>query len=294
MRSNPLSIAFIIRPSNFVVRADHAALRWLLFATVLIAVAPARADEEAGERFYQPVKRPAVPEVNQKGLIKNAIDHFVLAKLESLGLTLSEPADKLTLLRRVTFDLTGLPPTADEQTAFVNDRSPAAYERVVDRLLDSPRYGEHMAQDWLDLVRYAETAGFKSDEERPDAFRYRDYVIRAFNDDLPYDRFVRQQLAGDELEPDNVDAIVATGYLRLYPEESNASNFKLCRQNILDDVTEVTGLALMGMTFGCAKCHDHKFDPDTASRLLRAGVVFCGAVAAKRSADCHGRRGRNV
>ncbi len=261
MRSNALSSVIIIRPSNFLNRANYLAAMALICATALFAVSSVRAGEETGERFYQPVKRPAVPEVKQKGIIKNPIDNFVLAKLERLGLALGEPADKLTLLRRVTFDLTGLPPTANEQTAFVNDGSPAAYDRVVDRLLESPRYGEHMAQDWLDLVRYAETAGFKSDEERPDAFRYRDYVIRAFNDDLPYDRFVRQQLAGDELEPENVDAIVATGYLRLYPEESNASNFKLCRQNILDDVTEVTGLALMGMTFGCAKCHDHKFDP---------------------------------
>jgi hypothetical protein len=265
MLAKPLSALLIPRRSNIVACA--------IIAAVMFAGFDSRADDD-GERFYKPVKRPAVPEVKQKELVKNAIDQFVLAKLEAVGLSLSKPADKLTLLRRVTFDLTGLPPTADEQTAFVNDRSPAAYERVVDRLLDSPRYGEHMAQDWLDLVRYAETAGFKSDEERPDAFRYRDYVIRVFNDDLPYDRFVRQQIAGDELEPENVDAIVATGYLRLYPEESNASNFKLCRQNILDDVTEVTGLALLGMTFGCAKCHDHKFDPILQSDFYELESFF--------------------
>jgi hypothetical protein len=266
MVAKPLWALFITRRSNIIACA-------VVTAAALIAGSVARADDD-GDRFYKAVKRPTPPEVKQKELVKNPIDRFVLAKLEEVGLSLSKPADKLTLLRRVTFDLTGLPPTAEEQAEFVNDSSPAAYERVVDRLLDSPRYGEHMAQDWLDLVRYAETAGFKSDEERPDTFRYRDYVIRAFNDDLSYDRFVRQQIAGDELEPDNVDAIVATGYLRLYPEESNASNFKLCRQNILDDVTEVTGLALMGMTFGCAKCHDHKFDPILQSDFYELESFF--------------------
>ncbi len=223
---------------------------------------------------FNTVARPAVPNVKNKAVIKNAIDNFILDRLEGQQLSLSEPAAKLALLRRVTLDLTGLPATISDQNAFLKDKSPDAYHKVVDRLLASPRYGEHFADDWFDLVRYAETAGYKIDEERPDAYRYRDYVIRAFNDDLPYDRFVRQQLAGDELEPGNPDALIATGFLRLYPEESNASNFRLCRQNILDDLTEVTGLAFMGMTFGCAKCHDHKFDPILQSDFYELQAFF--------------------
>jgi hypothetical protein len=161
----------------------------------------------------------------------------------------------------VTFDLTGLPPTVAEQDAFLADASPDAYAKVVDRLLASSRYGEHWALPWLDLVRYAESDGFKADEYRPHAHQYRDYVIRALNADLPYDRFIRQQLAGDELEPDNPEALVATGLNRLWPDEYNAANLEQRRQEILDDVTEVTSSVFMGLTVGCARCHDHKFDP---------------------------------
>jgi hypothetical protein len=173
----------------------------------------------------------------------------------------SPRADKSPLLRRVTFDLTGLPPTVAEQEAFLTDPSADAYKKVVDRLLASPRYGERWAQHWLDLVRYAETDGFKADDLRPNAFRYRDYVIKALNEDLAYDRFVRQQLAGDELEPDNPQALIATGFNRLGPDEYNAANLEQRRQEILDDVTDVTGQVFLGLTFGCARCHDHKFDP---------------------------------
>ena len=185
----------------------------------------------------------------------------MLARLEKDGLRPNPQADKLTLLRRVTFDLTGLMPTPAQRDAFLADTSADAYERLVDRLLRSPRFGERWAQHWLDVVRYAETEGFKIDKLRPDAYRYRDYVIRACNDDLPYDRFVRQQVAGDELEPDNPEALVATGFYRLPPEDSNGSNYRLIRQDILDDITEVFGVAFLGLTIGCARCHDHKFDP---------------------------------
>ena len=144
----------------------------------------------------------------------------------------------------------------------------------MDRLLASPHYGERMAQHWLDLVRYAETDGFKADDLRPEAHRYRDYVIRSFNADLPYDRFVRQQLAGDELEPDNADAMIATGFLRLWPDEYNAANLEQRRQEILDDVTDTTGLAFLGLTFGCARCHDHKFDPIPQTDYYRLQAFF--------------------
>ncbi len=147
---------------------------------------------------------------------------------------------------------------------------------MVERLLASPHYGERWGQHWLDLVRYAETDGFKADDLRPEAYRYRDYVIRAFNADLPYDRFVRQQIAGDELEPDNAEALIATGFNRLWPDEYNAANLEQRRQEILDDLTDTAGLAFLGMTFGCARCHDHKFDPIPQADYYRLQAFFAG------------------
>jgi hypothetical protein len=223
--------------------------------------------------FTAPRKAP-VPEVTNKTWVKNPIDAFILAKLEGKGLTPSGAADKLTLLRRVTFDLTGLPPSLQEQDAFLADSSADAYSKVVDRLLASPRYGERWAQHWLDLVRYAETDGFKADDLRPNAFRYRDYVIKALNDDLPYDRFIRQQLAGDELEPDNPEALIATGFNRLWPDEYNSATLEQRRQEILDDETDVTAAVFLGLTFGCARCHDHKFDPISQRDYFRLQAFF--------------------
>lgn len=224
---------------------------------------------------FRPLTRPMVPQlVDLRDWGRNPIDNFIGQKLEAAKLTPNSPADKSTLLRRVTFDLTGLPPTVAEQAAFFADNSPDAYARVVDRLLASPHYGEHWAQHWHDLVRFSETEGFKKDGLRPDAYKYRDYVIRSFNNDLPYDRFLRQQLAGDELEPDNPDALIATGLLRLYPEDVIASNMVQQRQEILDDITENTGLALLGLTVGCARCHDHKFDAITQVDYYRLQACF--------------------
>ncbi len=244
----------------------------VLIALLVSALACRAADGPSP--LFRPPHRPDAPAVHDKAWCVNPIDAFVLARLEAAGLAPSPPADKPRLLRRVTFDLTGLPPTLDEQDAFLKDDAPDAYEKVVDRLLASPHYGEHVATDWLDLVRYAETDGFKADDLRPEAYRYRDYVIRSFNADLPYDRFVRQQLAGDELEPDNADAIVATGFLRLWPDEYNAANLEQRRQEILDDVTDTTGLAVLGMTFGCARCHDHKYDPIPQTDYYRLQAFF--------------------
>jgi hypothetical protein len=235
---------------------------------------PAAKKAEGPSPLFQTPRRPALPVVKDKGWTINPIDAFVLSTLEAKGLTPSHPADRLRLLRRVTFDLTGLPPTVAEQEAFLADRSPDAYEKVVDLLLASPRFGERWAQHWLDLVRYAESDGFKEDAHRPDAHKYRDYVIRAINADLPYDRFVRQQLAGDELEPGNPDALMATGFIRLYPDEYNAANLEQRRQEILDDVTDTTGLVFLGLTVGCARCHDHKFDPTTQKDYFRLQSFF--------------------
>ncbi len=227
-----------------------------------------------GKWPFSPPTRPAVPEVQNKAWVRNPIDALILNALEAKDLGPTGEAEKLTLLRRVTFDLTGLPPTPEEQAAFVADTSADAYEKVVDRLLASPRYGERWAQHWLDVVRYAETDGFKEDAQRPNAYKYRDYVIRAFNADLPYDRFIRQQLAGDELEPDNPEALVATGYCRLYPDEYNAADVRQRRQEILDDVTDTTGLAFLGLTMGCAQCHNHKFDAILQTDYYRLQAFF--------------------
>jgi hypothetical protein len=218
-------------------------------------------DQQRNYWAFQKVVKPAVPQVSQKDWIHNPIDAFVAAKLEAKTLKPNAPADKTTLLRRAYFDLIGLPPSPEEAQAFLADNSPRAFEKVVDRLLASPQYGERWGRHWLDLARYADSAGFKADETRPNVWRYRDYVIQAFNEDKPYDRFVKEQIAGDELYPDDPAARVATGFDRLWPDESNLANPILMRQEILNDITDTVGAVFMGMTYGCARCHDHKFDP---------------------------------
>ncbi len=243
--------------------------RFVLFGSLLTIVGVFAA-ETAKDRFsaaqrrywaFQPVKVTAPPALAHPQWVANPIDAFVGKKLEDRGLTPNPQADRVTLLRRVSFDLIGLPPTPAEVEAFVKDDSPNAYEKVVDRLLASPHYGERWARHWLDLARYAESEGFKADETRPNAWRYRDYVIRAFNENKPYDRFVKEQLAGDELYPNDPWARVATAFNRHYPDESNARVLAQRRQEILDDITDTVGSTFLAMTYGCARCHDHKFDP---------------------------------
>ncbi|MEK7834008.1 MAG: DUF1549 domain-containing protein, partial [Acidobacteriota bacterium] len=157
---------------------------------------------------FQPVRKPVAPTVKKRSWVKTPIDAFVLSELEVRQIVPAAAADKTTLIRRATFDLTGLPPTPEEVAAFIADRSPKAFEKVVDRLLASPHYGEKWARHWLDLARYADSDGFKADDTRPNIWRYRDYVIKSFNADKPYDRFVKEQLAGDELWPEDYDAVV--------------------------------------------------------------------------------------
>jgi hypothetical protein len=227
---------------------------------------------------FTPPARPALPHVARTDWPANPIDYFIAARLQNVGLSPSQRAGKAALLRRVTFDLTGLPPTDAELKAFLADHSDLAYTHVVDRLLASPRFGERSAQFWLDLVRYAETEGFKSDRLRENAFRYRDYVIDSFNADRPYDEFIRQQLAGDEIEPENNEALIATGFLRLYPDEDNAANLFQRRQEILDDVTDTTSLVFLGLTMGCAQCHDHKFDDISQADYYRLQAFFASIV----------------
>ena len=223
---------------------------------------------------FQPLAGGAPPAVKNQGWAKNEIDAFVLAKLEEKGIAPGAPADKATLLRRAYLDLTGLPPTPEEVQAFVANTSPKAFEEVVDRLLASPHYGERWGRHWLDVARYADSEGFKADETRPHIWRYRDYVIRSFNDDKPYTRFVQEQIAGDELFPESADAKVATGFNRHFPDESNAANIEQRRQELLNDVTDVVGSAFMGMTYGCARCHDHKFDPILHKDYYRLQAFF--------------------
>jgi Protein of unknown function (DUF1549)/Protein of unknown function (DUF1553) len=223
---------------------------------------------------FQPVKKSPLPAVKNKAWVKTPIDAFILAKLEEKNLQPNPPADRLTLLRRVTVDMTGLPPTQEEIQQFVADKSPNAWEKVVDRLLASPAYGERWGRHWLDVARYADSNGFKADETRPNVWRYRDYVIHAFNSDKPYDRFVKEQIAGDELYPGNTEALIAMGFNRHWIDETNAPDLFERRHQTLDDMTTVTGVAFLGMTFGCARCHDHKFDPILTKDYYRLQAFF--------------------
>lgn len=202
------------------------------------------------------------------------VDRFVLDRMLAEGLAPASPADRRTLVRRVTLDLTGLPPTPEEIDAFLEDKRPDAYERLVDRLLASPRHGEAWARHWLDLVRYAESDGYKQDAYRPQAWHYRDYVIRSFNADKPYRQFVLEQIAGDEIAPDDPDALVATGYLRLGIYEYNQRDVRTQWANILNDLTDVTADVFLGLGMSCARCHDHKFDPVLQVDYYRLQAFF--------------------
>jgi len=235
----------------------------LPFLSVSIQLVQAEevAQQEEALWAFQPLSNPNRPEVETEEWVRNPIDAFILSKLEKSGFEPTSEADRQTLIRRASFDLIGLPPTPDEVADFVNDPRSDAYERLIDRLLDSPRYGERYARHWLDLVRYADSDGYKADQLRPNAWRYRDYVIESFNEDKPYSRFVEEQIAGDELYPDSDAAKMATGYLRLWPYEDNQPDMGRHWAAILDDMTDVTGDVFLGLSMKCARCHDHKFDP---------------------------------
>ncbi|MFN4261222.1 MAG: DUF1549 and DUF1553 domain-containing protein [Gemmataceae bacterium] len=212
---------------------------------------------------FLPRGKPMIPQVTDPNfLIRNPIDAFILERLRRAGLRPAPAAERRTLIRRLSFDLIGLPPTPAEIDAFVQDEAPDAYERLVDRLLASPHYGERWARHWLDVVRYAETEGFEYDAYRPGAWRYRDYVIRAFNADKPYDQFICEQLAGDEIDPDNSEFQIAAGFHRLGPVRRNAGNQEVAasRNEVLTERTDAIGAVFLGLTVACARCHDHMFD----------------------------------
>jgi hypothetical protein len=213
---------------------------------------------------FQPVTDPAVPRVTNAAWVRNAIDAFIAARHEAKGLPPAPEAPRRVLIRRLALDLTGLPPAPEEVEAFVTDPAPDAYERRVDRLLASPHYGERWGRHWLDVVRWAETEGYESNHLRPYAWRYRDYVVQSFNQDKPYDRFLREQLAGDELTPYADENLIATGFLAAARLSSNEEDKALQRNDILVDIVNATSSALLGLTLNCAQCHNHKFDPLTA------------------------------
>ena len=221
---------------------------------------------------------PAFATLTDKAWAKTAIDAFILQRLQQEGLKPSPPADRATLIRRVSFDLIGLPPTPAEAAAFVADKSPDAYAKLIERLLASPHYGERWGQHWLDIARFAETDGFEYDTHRFSAWRYRDYVIRSFNEDKPYDRFVTEQLAGDEIAPNDDEHLVAAGFNRLGPLRKNAGNQEVAssRNEVLTEMTNAVGSAFLGVTLGCARCHNHKFDPLRQSDYYRIQAYFAG------------------
>lgn len=210
---------------------------------------------------FQPVHQTPLPEVKDRSWAKNPIDQFVLAKLEERGWQPNSPASPQALLRRVYLDLVGLPPTPDEQDAFLQSRETNAYDKLIASLLDRPAYGERYARHWLDVVRYADSNGYERDAAKPEVWRYRDYVIRSFNSDLPFDRFILEQMAGDELADASADTMIATGFHRLGPWDDEPADVAADRFDQLDDIVNTTSQAFLGLTMGCARCHDHKFDP---------------------------------
>ena len=261
-------------------------MKWRLTrALVMVGIATRVFAVDATNHWsFQPVQRAAVPAATPG--TRNPIDHFIRAKLAEQGLTPAPEADRRTLIRRVSFDLIGLPPTPEETDAFVTDSRPDAYERLVDRLLDSPHFGERWARHWLDVVRFAETHGFEMNNPRPNAWPYRDYVIRAFNDDKPYDQFVREQLAGDALGADEATGFLVAGAWDQVksPDEVLTRNQ---RADELHDMVSVTGSALLGLTVGCARCHDHKFDPIPQRDYYALKAVFEGVQHGERERRVH-------
>ena len=230
----------------------------------------------------QAIKRPLPPEVVDGAWVRNAIDRFILAGLEAKGLKPSARAEKRALIRRLSFDLLGLPPEPEEVAAFLADDALDAYSRLVDYYLKSPHYGERWGRHWLDVVRFGESQGFERDKLRPNSWPYRDWVIAALNDDMPYDEFVRRQLAGDVIHPDDPRGTIATGFLVAAPwdevgqTQQSAAMRAVVRQDELEDLIGTTAQTFLGLTVNCARCHDHKFDPVTQAEYYRLAAVFAG------------------
>ncbi|HEY3901000.1 MAG TPA: DUF1549 domain-containing protein [Chthoniobacter sp.] len=230
-------------------------------------------DEQRKFWCFQPLAKVSPPKTDSPW-VRNDIDRFIAQKQAELHLDPAPEADRRELVRRVYFDLHGLPPTPEQTEAFVNDPAPDAYEKLVDSLLASPHYGERWAQHWLDLVRYAESDGYNADEYRPTVWPYRDWVIKSLNDDMPYDQFVREQLAGDEIAPNDPNVLIATEYLRNPIYEYNQRDVRGQWDIILNDITDTSGELFLGLSFGCARCHNHKFDPILQKDYFRLKAFF--------------------
>jgi hypothetical protein len=254
-------------------------------------------EEERGYWAFQPIKHPKVPEVAQA----NPVDAFLQAKLVKVGLQFGAEADRATLIRRASFDLIGLPPSAEEVEAFEKDTRVDAYEKLIDRLLESPHYGERWGRHWLDVAGYADSEGYNDeDTDRDDAWRYRDYVIQAFNEDLPFDEFIREQLAGDEmipsppvnLTPDQTRKLTATGFLRMAPDGTGTERMDkdLAKNAVITETVKIVSSSLMGMTVGCAECHDHRFDPILQKDFYRLRAIFEPALDWKQWREPRQRR----
>ncbi|GIS59688.1 MAG: hypothetical protein CM1200mP2_19130 [Planctomycetaceae bacterium] len=272
-----------IRPGNVDVMAPQCRRGFWLVAVSIAACVPASL-AEADDVLWslRPIKEPRQPVLTptQRQRARTPIDGFVISRLARSGLELSPAADRATYLRRVTINLTGLLPTPDAVREFIADRRPDAYERVVDRLLASSHYGEKWGRHWLDVVRYAESNGFERNKLRTNFWRYRDYVIASLNHDKPYDQFVREQLAGDAIDPGNPEYLVATGFLVAGPKNDVQTDSKLQRmkrrQDEIDEYVRVTSTTLLGLTVGCGRCHDHMFDPVPSRDYYGLAAVFSG------------------
>jgi hypothetical protein len=297
---------------NALLAKDHATMAYrlskhssgLLFLLTACAACTWAADEKTMDWWsLRPIRKPPPPSVSSlqdASWVQTPIDRFILTKLHEKGLRPSPPADRRTLLRRVTFDLIGLPPTQDEIEAFLADPAANSYEKVVDRLLASPHYGERWARHWMDVVHYAETHGHDQDRPRPYAWPYRDYLIRAFNEDRPYARFAQEQIAGDVLFPDDPQGIVATGLLATGPwDESSLQSImddtadkRIAQYLDRDDMLSTVMSTFVSTTVHCARCHDHKFDPITQKDYYALQAVFAGVDKADRPYDADVRTAR--
>jgi mono/diheme cytochrome c family protein len=235
---------------------------------------------------FQPLSKSSPPNIDSTW-IRNDVDRFILARQQANDVTANSAAERRTLIRRATLDLIGLPPTPAEVSAFVADTDPLAYDKLIDRLLDSPRFGERWARHWLDIARFAESHGFEQDYNRPHAYHYRDFVIKAFNQDMPFDQFVRWQLAGDEIAPTDPLAMMATGFLGagVFPTQLTEKEFEPARYDELDDMVGTVGTAMLGLTVSCARCHDHKFDPIPARDYYRMVATFSQAIRSNIKLD---------
>lgn len=276
-------------------RFRSAVLRCWAMVTLVLMAAPSRAEEHAGldeapitaddrdHWAFRELARPAVPKVRDETWVRSDVDRFVLAALEDEGFKPAGPADRKTLVRRLYFDLVGLPPSPDDVRRFVDDWAPQAYERLVDRLLASPHYGERWAQHWLDLARFAETDGFEHDKIRPNAWKYRDWVISALNDNLPYDEFLRLQIAGDVIAPDDSRAVTATAFCLSGQDMPDINSQEERKQTLLNEITATVGSVFLGLQMGCAQCHDHKYDPVSQADFYRLRAFFAPAVRVEKN-----------